>query len=180
MKQWCLAILLLLSLLLFLVPETHSRQNEPIKIGVFLSLIGSTSAYGVSSLNSFKLATDEVNAAGGIAGRQIELVVEDDHSNSQDVAGAVTKLIKVDKVLALLGEPVSTRAMLAAPIAQADKVVMISPASIKPEVTMHGDYIFLACFISPDEAEAIAQFAIKKLKTKRAAIILDEKNDYAV
>jgi branched-chain amino acid transport system substrate-binding protein len=179
-KAWRPLVLFLALLPLLAFVPLAANETEPIKVGVFLSLTGATSAYGVSSLNSFKLATDELNAAGGIHGRKIELVVEDDHSNSQDVAGAVTKLINEDKVSALLGEPVSTRALIAAPIAQTHKVVMISPASIKPEVTMQGDYIFRACFISPNEAEAIANFVVRKLKTKRAAIILDGKNDYSV
>ena len=131
-------------------------------------------------MNAFKLATEETNAAGGVAGRQIEFVVEDDHSNTSEVAGIVTKLIQQDKVQALLAEPISTRAMVAAPIAQQHKVVMISPAAIKPELTMTGDYIFRACFTSPAEGEAIAGFATNQLKAKRAAIILDGKNDYAV
>jgi branched-chain amino acid transport system substrate-binding protein len=151
-----------------------------VKIGVFLSLTGATASYGISALNAIKLATDEANRAGGIDGKQIELVVEDDHSNTNAVPGIVTKLIKDAKVHALIAEPVSTRAMKAAPIAQANKVVMISSASVKPELTMQGDYIFRACFISSTEGEAIANFAAHKLKAKTAALILDEQNDYAV
>ena len=120
-----------------------NERGDGIRIGIFLSLTGTTADYGISASNSFKLATDEVNAAGGITGRQVELIVEDDHSNTQEVAGIVTKLIKEDKVHALLAEPVSTRAMVAAPIAQEHKVVMISPAAVKPELTMQGDYIFV-------------------------------------
>jgi branched-chain amino acid transport system substrate-binding protein len=157
-----------------------NKANDNIRIGVFLSLTGATAAYGISSLNSFKLATEEVNAAGGIMGRRVELVVEDDHSNTAEVAGIVTKLIKQDSVNAVLAEPISTRAMVAAPIAQEHKVVLISPAAIKPELTMQGDYIFRACFTSPVEGEAVARFARKRLKAKRAALILDPKNDYAV
>ena len=70
--------------------------------------------------------------------------------------------------------------MAAAPIAQQNQVVMISSASVKPELTMQGDYIFRACFISSTEGEAIAEFARNKLKAKTVAIILDDKNDYAV
>ncbi len=157
-----------------------NNATDRIRVGVFLSLTGATAAYGVSALNAFKLATEETNAAGGIAGRQVELVVEDDHSNTSEVAGVVTKLIQQDKVQALLAEPISTRAMVAAPIAQQHKVVMISPAAIKPELTTIGDHIFRACFTSPAEGEAIAGFATNRLKAKRAAIILDGKNDYAV
>ena len=157
-----------------------NSNSETIKIGVFLSLTGATVAYGISALNAFKLAIEETNATGGIAGRQVELVVEDDHSNISEIAGIVTKLIQQDKVQSLLAEPISTRAMVAAPIAQQHKVVMISPAAIKPELTMTGDYIFRACFTSPAEGEAIGAFASSRLNAKRAAIILDGKNDYAV
>ena len=176
--------ILALSLLLFLPACAHSgtttRNGDRIKIGAFLSLTGATSDYGLSSLNGIKMATDELNRSGGINGRQVELVVEDDHSNTQDVPAIVTKLIKQDKVEALLAEPVSVRAMAAAPIAQQNQVVMISSASVKPELTMQGDYIFRACFISSTEGEAIAAFARDKLNAKTAAIILDDKNDYAV
>lgn len=177
MKRF-VAVLLLLSVLVCLGAQAQTAGT--IKIGAFLSLTGATASYGVSALNAIKLATEETNRAGGINGKQIELVVEDDHSNTQDVPGIVTRLINEAKVDALLAEPVSTRAMVAAPIAQSNRVVMISSASVKPELTMHGDYIFRACFISSTEGEAIAKFAIEKLKAKRAAIILDPQNDYAV
>jgi branched-chain amino acid transport system substrate-binding protein len=177
MKRF-VAVLLSLSLLACLAAPAQTADT--IKIGAFLSLTGATASYGVSALNAIKLATEETNRAGGINGKPIELVVEDDHSNTQEVPGIVTRLIKEAKVHALLAEPVSTRAMAAAPIAQANRIVMISSASVKPELTMHGDYIFRACFISSTEGEAIAKFAIEKLKAKTAAIILDPQNDYAV
>ncbi len=175
--------LLTLGLICSLRTMPYARSNNAgnlVRIGVFLSLTGATAAYGISTLNSFKLATEEVNSAGGINGRKVELITEDDHSNTDEVAGLVTKLIKQDRVHALLAEPISTRAMIAAPIAQENKIVMISPAAVKPEVTMQGDYIFRACFVSSSEAEAIAAFATNKLRAKRGAIILDGKNDYAV
>ena len=140
---------------------------QSIKIGAFLSLTGATSAYGISSLNAIKLATDEVNRSGGIKGKQIDSIVENDHSNTQEVPGIVNKLIKEHKVHALLAEPVSVRAMVAAPIAQQNRVVMISSASVKPELTIQGDYIFRACFISSTEGEAIAKFATNKLKARQ-------------
>lgn len=157
-----------------------SPAGERIKIGAFLSLTGATSAYGISSLNGIKLATDEINRSGGLNGKQVELIVEDDHSNTQEVPAIVNKLIAEHKVEALLAEPVSVRAIAAAPIAQQNQVVMISSASVKPELTMQGDYIFRACFISSAEGEAIAEFAKNRLQAKTVAIILDPKNDYAV
>ena len=177
MRNW-LVLLLIISLGSSF--RAQPQNSDTLKIGVFVSLTGATASYGTSALNAIKLATEEANRAGGIAGKQIELVVEDDHSNTQEVPGIVTKLIKDAKVSALLAEPVSTRAMAAAPIAQANKVVMISPASVKPELTQQGDYIFRACFISSTEGEALANFVTDKLKAKKVGIILDDSNDYAV
>jgi branched-chain amino acid transport system substrate-binding protein len=159
------------------MPEPRSNN---IKIGAFLSLTGATSAYGVSASNAIKLAVDEANSSGGIDGKQIQLDVEDDESNTQAVPDIVNHLVKEHKVHALIAEPVSVRAMVAAPIAQQNQVVMISSASVKPELTMQGDYIFRACFISSTEGDAVAKFAVDHLKAKSAAIILDDKNDYAV
>jgi branched-chain amino acid transport system substrate-binding protein len=177
MRHWLVLLLILSTFTSF---RSQANNSDSIKIGVFVSLTGATASYGASALNAIKLATEEANRAGGIDGKQIELVVEDDHSRTEDVPGIVTKLIKDAKVSALLAEPVSTRAMAAAPIAQANKIVMISPASVKPELTQQGDYIFRACFISSTEGQAIANFATKKLGAKTAALILDEQNDYAV
>lgn len=147
---------------------------------MFLSLTGSTAAYGTSALNAIKLATDEVNRRGGVDGKQIELFVEDDHSNAQEVPEIVNQLIHRDKVDALIAEPISTLAMMGAIVAQKYRVVMISPASVKPELTLRGDYIFRACFISSAESAAIAKFAFDKLKARKAAILLDNRNDYAL
>ncbi|HET6978572.1 MAG TPA: ABC transporter substrate-binding protein [Pyrinomonadaceae bacterium] len=159
---------------------TQQPTANTIKVGAFLSLTGATSAYGISAANAIKLATDETNRNGGIDGKQVELEIEDDKSNTADVPGIVEHLIKEHRVHALIAEPVSTRSMMAAPIAQQNKTVMISSASVKPELTMQGDYIFRACFISSTEGEAIAKYAVERLKAKKVAIILDDKNDYAV
>lgn len=172
-------LLLVLCLLASACATPEPRSNN-IKIGAFLSLTGATSAYGISASNAIKLATDEANADGGIDGKQIQLEIEDDESNTQKVPDVVNHLIKEHKVHALIAEPVSTRSMAAAPIAQQNQIVMISSASVKPELTMQGDYIFRACFISSTEGDAIAKFAVDHLKAKSAAILLDDKNDYAV
>jgi len=173
---------LFLSLLVFVAACSmpQPQRSNTVKIGAFLSLTGATSAYGISAANAINLAKEETNRKGAIDGKQIELEIEDDQSNTQDVPGIVEHLIKEHRVHALIAEPVSTRSMAAAPIAQQNKTVMISSASVKPELTMQGDYIFRACFISSTEGEAIAKFAVDHLKAKKVAIILDDKNDYAV
>ena len=172
-------VLVALCLLVSACSRPESQSNT-IKIGAFLSLTGATSAYGISASNAIKLAADEANNSGGIDGKQVQIDIEDDESNTQQVPEVVNHLIKEHKVHALIAEPVSTRSMVAAPIAQQNQIVMISSASVKPELTMQGDYIFRACFISSTEGDAIAKFAVDHLKAKSAAIILDDKNDYAV
>jgi branched-chain amino acid transport system substrate-binding protein len=169
-----LALLVLCVLLVFV-----SCSPAQLKIGAFLSLTGATSAYGISAANAINMAADELNHAGGVKGTLVDPVIEDDHSNTDDVPGVVNDLIKGHHVKALLAEPVSVRALAGAPIAQQNQIVMISPASVKPELTMQGDYIFRACFVSSTEGEAIARFARERLKAKTVAIILDPKNDYA-
>ena len=180
MTKTCAVFLSLLVLVSACSVLKEQQTPNTVKIGAFLSLTGATSAYGISAANAIKLATEETNRDGAIDGKQIELEIEDDKSNTQDVPGIVEHLIKEHKVHALIAEPVSTRAMMAAPVAQQNKTVMISSASVKPELTQQGDYIFRACFISSTEGEAIAKFAVDRLKARKVAIILDDKNDYAV
>src|SRR5215467_3642312 len=167
-------------LVICLVLVLAACQSKGVKIGAFLSLTGATSAYGISAANAMKMAKDEANDAGALNYERIELEIVDDASKTDGVPRIVDRLIKDDHVQALLAEPVSTRAMVAAPIAQQNQIVMISSASVKPELTMQGNYIFRACFVSSTEGEAIAKFARETLKAKTVAIILDPKNDYAV
>ena len=155
-------------------------QPKAVKIGAFLSLTGATSAYGVSAANAINMAKDEANEAGGIHAARIEIDIEDDQSKTDDIPRIIQHLIKEHGVQALLAEPVSTRAMVAAPVAQQNQIVMISSASVKPELTMQGNYIFRACFVSSTEGEEVARFARETLNAKTVAIILDPKNDYAV
>ena len=153
--------------------------GDKVKIGVFMSLTGSTAQFGISSTNGIKMAADEVNAAGGVNGRQIELLVQDDRSDAQEAATIVTKFVTQDGVHGILGEVASSRTIAAAPIAQNAKVPLLTPSSTNPEVTKKGDYIFRSCFIDPVQGAAMSQFAAKSLGKKRAALMVDRKNDYS-
>ena len=153
--------------------------GDKVRIGVFMSLTGSTANFGISSTNGIKMAADEVNSAGGINGKQIDVLVQDDRSDASEAATIVTKFVTQDQVHAILGEVASSRSIAAAPIAQNAKIPMLTPSSTNPEVTKKGDYIFRSCFIDPVQGAAIAQFAAKTLGAKRAAIMVDRKNDYS-
>src|SRR5918993_2983784 len=151
-----------------------------IKIGVYGDLTGQTSSFGQSTKNGSQMAADEINAAGGINGRQVQLIHEDDQGEPGKAATVVTKLINQDQVRALIGEVASSNSLAAAPHAQEAKVPMISPSSTNPKVTQVGDYIFRVCFIDPFQGEVMAKFAVNSLKAKKAAILYDSNADYSV
>ena len=178
MKRILIASIVAVSLLSACTPS-NGGGGDKVRVGVFMSLTGSTANFGISSVNGIKLAADEVNAAGGINGKQIELLVEDDRSDASEAATIVTKFVTQDQVHAVLGEVASSRSIAAAPIAQNAKIPMLTPSSTNPEVTKKGDFIFRSCFIDPVQGAAIAQFAAKSLGAKSAAIMVDRKNDYS-
>jgi branched-chain amino acid transport system substrate-binding protein len=151
-----------------------------IPIGAYGALTGSEAAFGTSTVNGVKIAADEINAAGGVLGRRIRLVIEDDQGRAEEAASVVTKLITAANVEALIGENSSNQSLAAAPIAQANRVPMISPSSTNPAVTEKGEYIFRVCFTDPLQGKALAAFVRNELKLDTAAILTDRKNDYSV
>ena len=157
-----------------------SGGGDEIVVGEFGSLTGTTATFGQSTHQGVMLATEQLNAAGGVLGKKVRIIVEDDQSKPEEAATAATKLINQDRVVALLGEVASTRSLAAAPIAQANKVPMISPSSTNPQVTAVGDYIFRVCFIDPFQGLVMAKFATNTLKLKKVAILYDVRNDYSV
>ena len=169
----------LIATFLFSLACQPTTGGDKVRIGVFMSLTGTTANFGISSVNGIKMAADEVNKAGGINGKQIELLIEDDRSDASEAATIVTKFVTQDQVHAVLGEVASSRSIAAAPIAQNAKIPMLTPSSTNPEVTRKGDFIFRSCFIDPVQGAAIGQFAAKGLNAKRAAIMVDRKNDYS-
>lgn len=178
MKRIVLSLLIVASLLTGFACQPRGGGDN-VRVGVFMSLTGSTANFGISSTNGIKMAADEINKAGGINGKQIELLVQDDRSDASEAATIVTKFVTQDQVHAILGEVASSRSIAAAPIAQNAKIPMLTPSSTNPEVTRKGDFIFRSCFIDPIQGAAIAQFAARTLGAKRAGIMVDRKNDYS-
>jgi branched-chain amino acid transport system substrate-binding protein len=125
------------------------------------------------------MAVDEINGGGGVNGRKIKVVTEDDQSKSEEAANAVTKLISENSVVAVLGEVASSSSIAAAPICQQNKVPMITPSSTNPEVTKKGDYIFRMCFTDDYQGHSLADYVAKTLGVKQAAILTDVKSDYS-
>src|SRR5271170_3882932 len=153
--------------------------QDEIPVGEFASLTGGNASFGQSSHQGTQLAVDEVNASGGVLGKQIKLITEDDQSLAGQPATIMRKFISSDKVVAVLGEVASSKSLEAAPICQENKIPMISPASTNEKVTQVGDYIFRVCFIDPFQGKVMAKFALSK-GWKNVALLIDVKQDYCV
>jgi branched-chain amino acid transport system substrate-binding protein len=156
-----------------------TSTGDTIKVGVYGDLTGQTSSFGQSTKNGIQLAVDEINQGGGVGGKKIELVIEDDQGRPEQAKTVVSKLINQDKVIAVLGEVASTNSLAAAPVAQEAKIPMITPSSTNPKVTATGDYISRVCFIDPFQGSTMAKFAATTLKAKTAAILGDVNSDYS-
>ena len=171
MLSSALRSLLCFSASVFVATTLASATDPTIKIGEFTSLTGKEATYGQAAHKGTVLAVEEVNASGGVLGRQLELITADSQSKAGECATIVKKFISRDKVIAVLGEIASSRSLEAAPIAQNAKVPMIAPTATAPEVTAKGSYIFRACFIDTFQGTVMAKFAKEDLKARRVAIL---------
>ena len=160
-------------------PETESSEAD-IPVGVYVALTGPTATFGVATQDGARLAVKEINEAGGLLGRNVRLIIEDNQGKPEQAVSTVSKLIDMDDVIALIGENASSRTLAAAPIAQSRGVPMLSPSSTNPEVTEKGDYIFRVCYTDPYQGAAIAEFVASGLEATEVAVLRDIKNDYSV
>ncbi|MHB1394878.1 MAG: ABC transporter substrate-binding protein [Clostridia bacterium] len=158
----------------------QAAASEVIKIGAVFPMTGDVATFGESSKNAVSIAVDEVNAKGGILGKKVEVIYEDDSNTPANSANAIQKLISNDKVVAVLGSVSSKCSIAMGPIATQNKIPMISSTSTNPKVTTEGgEYVFRACFIDPFQGTVIAKFATETLKFKNAAVLYDVSNDYS-
>lgn len=153
---------------------------ERVRVGAFMSLTGDTSQYGLSSLNGIRMAVEEANAAGGVKGLRVDVVVRDTRSDAVETASAVEQLAREERVHALVGEVVSSRSLAAARVAQREQVPMLTPSATSPELTAVGDYVFRSCYTDTFQGVALARFAIESLGAMRAALIIDRDQRYSV
>ncbi len=153
---------------------------QDILVGGYMGLTGQTATFGESTKNGIVMAVDEINQGGGVAGKQLKTIIEDDQGRAEESATAVRKLINQDGVIAVLGHIQSSCSLAAAPICQEAHVPMITPSSTNPRVTETGDYIFRVCFIDPFQGTVMAKFAYENKGIRQAAILRDIRNDYSV
>jgi len=168
-----------MSALVVLAMASCGGKSAEIKIGSVNPLSGEAATYGTSTKNSVELATAEWNAAGGINGKQIKLIVEDDKADPAEGATVFRKLIEQDKVVAIIGGVTSRVALAAAPVANDAKIPLISPTATNEKVTQIGEYVFRSCFIDPFQGKVGAKYVAEDMGLKTAGIIFDIGNDYS-
>lgn len=164
---------------------TSTGGSDGIKIGVVYELTGGTATFGNAAANGAKLAAKEINAKGGVLGKQIQLVVADNKSEPSESSNAMTKVITQDKVIAVTGFTTSSNAMAAASVAEANKIPFVTAAATNPKVTVDektgkvNENTFRVCFIDPFQGTVGANFVLNDLKLKNAAIMVDNSSDYS-
>jgi branched-chain amino acid transport system substrate-binding protein len=171
---------LLRSLLLLGPIVTALYAADTIKVGEFACLTGKDATFGQSQHKGIQLALEEINGAGGVLGKQIDLVSEDNQSKAGESATIARKLISRDKVVAILGEVTSGRSLEVAPLAQLSKIPMIATGATNPKVTQTGNYIFRVCFIDDFQGTVMAKFALADLKAKKVATLTSVSSPYSV
>jgi len=141
-------------------------------------MTGDVATFGQSTKQGVELAVKQINDNGGINGKKVVVKVEDDKNDAVEAANAALKLITKDKVHGIVGSVASKCTLAAAPIAQSNKIPLISGTSTNEAVTKAGDFIFRACFIDPFQGLVMAKFAKENLGLSTAAVLFDISNDY--
>ncbi len=161
------------------VQISRERKNTEIKIGVVLPLSGEGAKYGTTARQAIDLVFSEVNKRGGVRNRTISAIYEDSKGVGKDGVSALQKLITVDHVSAVIGGLFSSVTLAMAPVAERNRVVVLSPTSSAPSITNAGDYIFRNCASDVFEGSVMADAAIQELGIKKTAVVYVN-NDYGV
>jgi branched-chain amino acid transport system substrate-binding protein len=164
----------------FLAFSGCKAKSDDIVIGGIFPLSGPVAVYGIEARNGIELAIEEINGAGGINGRKVALISEDDTGQPDISVNAYRKLTAQDKVNIIIGSLTTGCTIAITSLAQAQQVVLVAPAATAEAVTDAGDFIFRACFIDPFQGTVGGSFAANDLKARRAAVLYDNGNDYSV
>ncbi len=162
------------------VQERAPVREGPVLIGMVGSMTGPEASFGLEVRDAVKLAVEEVNAAGGVKGRKVEVRFYDSQGRIEESVAAVKRLLTQDQVVLILGEVSSSGTLAIADAAQAAQVPLVTPSATHPEVTRKGDFIFRTCFVDTFQGKVMARFAREHLKLGRVAVLHDSKNAYSL
>lgn len=158
-------------------------KNDPIKIGHEVALTGGSALWGQSEKNALEMEVEKINAAGGVLGRQIELVAYDNKADQAEGVNVAKRLI-ADGVVAIIGPAQSGVGIAASSITEEAKIPLVGTTATNPKLTVNDDstvknYTFRTCFIDPYQGQVAATFALDTLKVTKAAILMDVGSDYS-
>lgn len=159
-------------------------SSDLIMIGANLEMTGSNASFGTSSLNGIHMAVEDANISGGVLGKKIQVIGVDNRSEVAGSADALAKLVE-NGVSVIIGPDTSSNVIALAPQAAADKIPVISPSGTNPAVTVDPntgktrDYLFRACFTDPYQGRVMADFAVDRLKARKAVVLVDNSSDYS-
>ena len=158
---------------------SKSGEADEVAVGAFLSLSGKESTFGIDTREGIDMATEDINAAGGIKGKKVRVIFEDDKSNAQEASNKVLQLIDRDKAIAILGEVASSRSKAGGLVANNKHIPMVTPSSTNVDVTQGREYVFRACFTDDQQGRSAASFAVEKLGKKKLAILYVAQDSYS-
>lgn len=163
---------------------TGTTIGDTIKVGVNLELTGTVAAYGNAENNGVKLAVQEINKAGGVDGKKIELVTKDNKSENAEASTAATNLTIQSQVNAMIG-PATSGAVAAASLnAQKTGVPLLTPSGTQDDLTLDTvdgvkKYVFRTTFQDSFQGQVLAQYAYSNLNAKKVVLYYDNSSDYA-
>lgn len=154
-------------------------EADTIKLGVIGPLTGDYSMYGTAVANAAQLAADEINAAGGIDGKQVEIIAYDSKGDKTEAVNAYNRLRDQDEIVALIGGTFSGTTLSIKEIAKADNMPVLSPTATNGEVTLDAANIFRACYTDPYQGSTAAVFAASELGATKAAVLYNVEDPYS-
>lgn len=161
----------------------QAGSSDTIKIGANFEMTGNVANYGQATLDGLNLAIEEINAAGGINGKKLEVISADNKSEAAEAVNAATKLISDDNVKVIVGPAVTANVIAESQVATDAKIPVIAPDATSPDVTVENGqvkpFIFRSCFIDPQQGSVMAKFASENLKAKTAVVYVDNSSDYS-
>jgi len=165
--------------MIFTLGGCSSNNSDVIKIGLITPKTGQVAQYGIAVENAVKLAVDEVNEAGGIDGKTVELVTYDNKADATESITIFNRLVNNDDIVALIGPVISSTSLSVAPLAEKNKIPMVTPTATHLDVTPKYEYVFRACYTDPYQGGTVAKFASENLGATTAAVLYNSGDDYS-
>lgn len=182
MKKSILLLTSVIVVLALFASCSNANTGNTIKIGVNYELTGKVASYGQDSVQGIELAIEEINAAGGIDGKKIEIVKYDNKSDEAEATTLTSRLMTSDKVVAVLGPATSGAFKATIPTALQNKIPVASGSTTADDITVDDngvkEYAFRICFSDAYQGTGMANYALDRLSAKSAVVIMDNSSDY--